>query len=845
MTSRHTGTVDQIVFRWDAANPMGNTGFGPVAWSGERGDVVRLFRPVTHLLRSAGPDTAPALVRLVSEDSATALLVHRTSGRGLGGRQDTLCHALYGPERSLGPETCLGLHGWDWEGSGIALGEVRGALDPVPLGALERSALEGGRRLAGGLRRTEAELTVVAAEMLRDPAALHTVLNRAGDDGPCLLLWALYGIFGRVLPHPWTFATHDTAESRRITFMFVSRWSSSPDQDGPRVRTDPLQAPAGRPQEVAERLVRAYLLAVERGDSHEFELADALSMAVPPGAAVRDSRALLAASEDALAALERRAGRGRSEPRPYRQEPSAADAYYADEPSTAASFRADEPSTPASFRAGGPPASAAYGADGPTTPYRAGPPGSAEYGAEPSTPAAYRTDERAVPEPVSERSVPDGSRRAGGPGGALPFDEPDRSPSATPFVTPPVQETRPPVTPPPGPPGRLPFVRPTWPEPEGERRRRPVLGRRSARETGSLPARLAECRDERELADTIRQSGNGDLLTVLEGDPSYTVLTLVVRRIAEGWPDWTAGERKRLCDAVLGRRLYLAPGGSAARGGPDKPVRAANAAALYRWAVRPFAAEPDVGSRLERLLPELCGGTDPIARGAAEQILTGPADPGITLPVWQALVRRWMTYPLPLPPARETPKSPEPPARPAERPEPLPRLPEQPPGPPEYRERPGDRAGGPERVTDRPRRPPDHADRPEWPGDRAGRPPDRADRPEWPTDRPRRTPDQADRPEWPGDQPRRTPEPVRRPEPERHVREPGRRLRRDPGSPGGAAQPQTRTTYPSGEPGRSGNDHGGHRSSGVTSGNGRGFVLALGGFGAVLVVLIVVLAVAS
>ncbi|MGN9793350.1 hypothetical protein ACTMTU_19935 [Streptomyces sp. OZ13] len=766
MTSRHTGTVDQIVFRWDATNPMGNTGFGPVAWSGERSDVVRLFRPVTHLLRSAGPGTAPALVRLVSEDSATALLVHRTSGRGLGGRQDTLCHALYGAERSLGPETCLGLHTWDWEGSGIALGEVRGALDPVPLGALERSALEGGRRLSGGLRRTEAELTAVAAEVLRDPAALHTVLDRAGDDGPCLLLWALYGIFGKVLPQPWTFATHDTAESRRIRFMFVSRWSSSPDQDGPRVRTDPLQAPEGRPQEVAERLVRAYLYAVERGDADEFELADALSRALPRGAAVRDGRALLEASEDALAALERRAGRDRSGPRTYRPEPSAAETYYA-----------NEPSAPASYRSGEARASGAH---------RAEPSGSTEYGAEPSRSAGYRA-------------------------------EPSTSaPAATPFAASPVQDTRPPAAPAPGPPGRLPVVRPTWPEPDGERRRRPVLGRRSApRETGSLPARLATCRDERELTDTIRESGNGDLLTVLEGDPSYDVLTLVVRRIAEGWPDWTAGERKRMCDAVLGRRLYLSRGASAARGGPDEPVRAANAASLYRWAVRPFAAEPDVGNRLERLLPELCGGTDPIGRGAAEQILTGRSDPGITLPVWQALVRRSMALPGP-PPDRVTHEPPEPPARPPERLEHRPPAPEQPSGPTEYREV------------------------PEWPAGSAGRSPEPPHRPE----PPRRTPEPPHRPE----PPRRTPEPPHRPEPARRTPEPPRR---EPEPPGRAtAQPQTRTLYPPGETVRSGTDglgpsRGGHRSAGVTGGNGRGFVLALGGFGVVLVVLIVVLAVAS
>ncbi|MFJ5103244.1 hypothetical protein [Streptomyces sp. NPDC088554] len=53
--------------------------------------------------------------------------------------------------------------------------------------------------------------------------------------------------------------------------------------------------------------------------------------------------------------------------------------------------------------------------------------------------------------------------------------------------------------------------------------------------------------------------------------------------------DW-AREKRRLCDAVLDRELFMV-GGEEARGygagaSPSPEVRAANAAALYRWAVR-------------------------------------------------------------------------------------------------------------------------------------------------------------------------------------------------------------------------------------------------------------------
>ncbi|MFF3285769.1 hypothetical protein [Streptomyces sp. NPDC003023] len=756
MTTRQAGTVDQIVFRWDGANPLGNTGFGPVAWSGERSQVARLFRPISHLLRSAGRDTSPALVRLVSDESPTAMLVHRRPGRGVGGRQDTLCHALYGPRDGLDPETCLGLHAWDWEGSGIPLGEVRGPLEPVPLAALGESALAGGRRLAGGLRQAEPELTAVAAEVLRNPDGLYTVLDRMGDDGPCRLLWALHGIFSGVLPREWTFATHDTAESRQLGFMFVSRWSSSPDQDGPRVRTDPWEPPDDLPREVAERLVSGYLGAVERGDAHEFELADALRAALRGTGAVRDSRTLLLAAQDALASLDRRAARERRTrpvPPPERERPAR------DRPES----RRVEQEWPESGRVEQEwPEPRRPLAEGTPQEVSARPPASTPAPA--PAPAPSSSSSSSLFTPSSFDPVPATQARA----------DVAAPPTALPAMAVPVVSEA------------LPVVRPTWPEPNRQPRRLPVLGRRSAARGGDqLLAELRSCRSEGERARVIRDAANDHLLLVLSSDPSYSVLTLVVHRIAERWQDWTADDRRSLCESVVRANLFLSRHVSAAAAGPDDAVRAANAAVLYRWAVRPFAAEPHVDRELRKLLPRLLHGTDRVGRGAAEQILTGADDPGITFQVWQKLLAG--------PAAHSGPPSGPPPAQP----------------------------------------------QPLLPADQTHRPP--ASRP---NDAPPPAPRLHDpQPHYPRGHAHRPPEPRPAPGPGGHPGH-GSGPARDTG-----AQPRTRTHYPPDEPARASRDRrkppGTGRAQDQASGDGRAFVVVVGGFGVLAVIMLVVIIMVS
>lgn len=322
------------------------------------------------------------------------------------------------------------------------------------------------------------------------------------------------------------------------------------------------------------------------------------------------------------------------------------------------------------------------------------------------------------------------------------------------------------------------MVRPTWPEPGGGRRRLPVLGRKPAPLGADLlSARLQACRDEREEADVLRDAGDTDLLRVLVSEPSYTALTLIVRRIADRWPDWPPAERKQLCRAVLRQDLFLARRTREAPGDPDEPVRAANAAALYRWAVRPFAAEPDVGEQLAELLPRMYRGDDRVKRAAAEQILTGGDDPGITFQVWQELLRR-----APAPSGR------------------LPEPPEQLP-----------------------------------PTQSASHMPGRQDL--------RRPEPQRHEPERHGFE--RHDPPRSAPGPRRHGPEYGRPVHRAPDPPPTpTAQPQTITHYAPTDPERSQRrprqaaDGPGHASQGA-AGHGRTFLFALGGFGVLVVTLLI------
>ncbi|WP_236245737.1 hypothetical protein [Streptomyces sp. CC210A] len=254
----HDRAVDQVVFRWDTENLSGTTGFGPVACScpPERAD--DLFRRTGALLRGTGEVTAPALLRLERADEV--LLVRRAPWRDAGGRASTLCHALLGPAAVLDPATCLGLHHWSWQGTDLPLADVRGRLPRVAEAPLVAAADEGLRALTAALPRVRHELTGAVAEFLRHPTASFTLLDPRGD-AACPVLWGLHGIFGGQAVRGWTFATHDTDETDRLRFVFVSRWSGAAAAAGNRRRTDPAERCGDRAETVAEALVRHQLRA--------------------------------------------------------------------------------------------------------------------------------------------------------------------------------------------------------------------------------------------------------------------------------------------------------------------------------------------------------------------------------------------------------------------------------------------------------------------------------------------------------------------------------------------------------------------------------------------------------
>ncbi|MFI6108834.1 hypothetical protein [Streptomyces sp. NPDC051310] len=546
--------LDQIVFRWDTgagregasgATGGGTTAPGPVAWSpgaeAAKGDLGR----AAALLRPTGGDSAPALVRLRYGDGV--LLAHRSPWRDADGRTGTLCHALVGPADLLDPATCLGLHGWCWQGSKLPP-DVRGPLPPVPGAALRPTAEEGRLLLARTVSRARDELTGAVAEFLRDPGARFTLLDPSGGETACRVLWGLYGIFGDHAGDGWTFATHGTAEPDDLRFVFLGRWAGRPPGGGPRRRTDPLERRADRAEEVARRLVSHHLRDLGEDGRPGRRVSTALG-----SAAGRASRPLLEVAEHALALL-------------------------ADEDRPAA--------RPAHPPAQPPPVAA---------------------GAGPEPPAA--------PEwPVPRRGAR-GWRRTGGSRGGRP--------------------------------GRLlaavarPYD-PADPHAPGEPLPREVLG----------------------------GAPDADLLRALRQPVHYDVLTQLVEEAVERWPAWSRETRTQLCVVLLDQGLFLTDR-AVDLGDPDGGVRAANAASLYRWAVRPLLGDPRISDRLAVLLPRLSTGPHRAAQAAVRRIVESD-EPRLPEAAWQALLMAAYTDG---PPAVSQPPAPPPPHAPAPAPASQPRAP--------------------------------------------------------------------------------------------------------------------------------------------------------------------------
>jgi hypothetical protein len=303
MTSGQTW-ADQLVFRWDADNRSGNTGFGLVAWSCDPEQAEKVFRAVARKLQVAGDEVAPGLVRIVAgRTKESVLLVRRVLGHDPGGRPGTVCHALLGSTRILDVETCLGLHRWSWDGSDLPLNEVRGGLDPVPAGTLLQASMPECDDLSRFRPEVARPLIAATAEVLRHPGSRYTFLDRTGGEFPYRILWGLHGILGELrATHPlgWSFATHDTDDSEKLRFVFVPRWPASASHDERRVRTDLEQPCEDRALILATELVKHHLEWSRHGGDGPSRVPTALAAAAGELGRLEPGDALLDAAEHAV-----------------------------------------------------------------------------------------------------------------------------------------------------------------------------------------------------------------------------------------------------------------------------------------------------------------------------------------------------------------------------------------------------------------------------------------------------------------------------------------------------------------------------------------------------------------
>nr|WSZ99008.1 hypothetical protein OH820_28070 [Streptomyces sp. NBC_00857] len=676
--ARHEELLDQIVFRWEADNSMGTTGFGPVAWSNGRDTAETVFRHVAPLLRTTAAETVPALIRL--ERKGRALLIHRAALPDPDGQPSAVCHALTGASATLDAETCLGLHAWSWENGGLRLGEVRGGLEQVRTAAVLESAEEGRRALVRGLPALEETLKSVAAEVLRRPGQKFTVLDREGGKAAHRVLWGLYGIFRGLHPNGWTFATHDTIEERSIQFVFVRGWAGPVPQNTERTRMDPGERLGDRAEEVAGWLVDHYLRGVEQGEEGEFSVSEALTAAASRRSHHRDGGALLDVAEEAVYSLRGRPRRlytpesGRSEP--VRDEPTGGERSRGEslrgetsrgdrgrpdsgrpgsvrgdsarpDPVRSDSVRA-ESLRPDSGRGDSVRAEPSWSEPTHTEPVRSEPPRTEPVRSEPVRSEPPRTEplhsEPVRSDPVRSDPVRSDPIRSEPPRAEPPPRVPSPSPSPSPSVAPPP----PSVSPPPSSPPALPRVVPEWPSSAGSVGL--IARRRLRRGTVGYEKLVAVLRTleepnavQKNVVRTLRVTSNRDLIQVLrEGGLHYAAVTLILKETAARYGEWGKGLRLSLCFAVLDRKLFVAgrrwPASETRV--PREETQAANAAALYQWVVRPQASRDSlVSGRLTTLLPELSSGPDAAGRAAVQQILEAENGPGIRDEVWLALLR--------------------------------------------------------------------------------------------------------------------------------------------------------------------------------------------------------------
>ncbi|MFJ9211453.1 hypothetical protein [Streptomyces sp. NPDC102264] len=241
-TGSGSGSVHQVVFRWDGNQGRQGTGMTAVAHSCPAGRAEELGRELGPLLWVSGT-AAPrqSVVRVLSRDG-DVMLVQRWPTTDRGGRPSTVSHVLIGDPKTLKTRQCLGLAHGGWgsrESAEKAAGRLR-AVESAELDAVARKRLPGMRQQLPTVRNA---LILVTAEWLRDPAQRVSLLTDEAkqpgwpdQDAAPLVYLGLFMLFGSWLGHEWTFATYDTVDTHQLRLTSVPRWEPDAGGSGPLAR---------------------------------------------------------------------------------------------------------------------------------------------------------------------------------------------------------------------------------------------------------------------------------------------------------------------------------------------------------------------------------------------------------------------------------------------------------------------------------------------------------------------------------------------------------------------------------------------------------------------------------
>ncbi|MFB7237870.1 hypothetical protein ACFCXK_24135 [Streptomyces sp. NPDC056269] len=190
----------------------------------------------------------------------------------------------------------------------------------------------------------------------------------------------------------------------------------------------------------------------------------------------------------------------------------------------------------------------------------------------------------------------------------------------------------------------LPLVAPVWTGPRAAAGRAWAAvrgrGREREAETGLLH-KLPAARTVDEARELVERGGNRELLDSLRRPQAYVVLTLLLGEAARRLPSWDHPLCRELCEVAIGKEFWAVapPGAAADPSDPPDEQRAANAAELHRWAVRPLLAGGDapVGT-VGELLARLRTSEVPSARETF-WLIVDDERPGLPEAVWLTLLK--------------------------------------------------------------------------------------------------------------------------------------------------------------------------------------------------------------